>query len=49
MFIGLLNNFSGEMSIKSFADFIIGLTFNLFVLNCKTYLYILHINPLSDL
>ena len=45
-FVSHLNVFFGEMSVRSFSHFLIGL-FVLLVLSCTSCLYILEINPLS--
>ena len=46
MFVSHLNVFFGEMSVRSFSHFLIGL-FVFLVLSCMSCLYILEINPLS--
>ena len=46
MFVRHLYVFLGEMSVRSFSHFLIGL-FIFLVLSCMSCLYILEINPLS--
>ena len=46
MFVSHLYVFFGEMSVRYFFNFLIGL-FVFLVLNCMSCLYILEINPLS--
>ena len=46
MFVSRLDVFFGEMSVRSFSHFLIGL-FVFLVLSCISCLYILEINPLS--
>ena len=46
MFVNHLYIFFGEMSVRSFFHFLIGL-FVFLVLSCMSCLYILEINPLS--